>query len=201
MKKLSVDVILQAQENKKPKKKKKQSRFVMGTFEWMQAIAVAVIAVVILMTFVCRVVNVDGGSMKNTLLNDDKICVYTLFYTPKQGDIVVISHAERYDEPIVKRVIATEGQSVDIDFDTGKVYVDGSELDEPYITYSIDYRRIEDDVKFPLTVPHGCTFVLGDNRVDSLDSRSGIIGFIQNDYIIGKVVAIISPINRIGLVS
>ena len=152
--------------------------------------------------------------MEETLNEGDKFIMSTWWTSPKQGDVVVINANESVtigddgglvdgigmNRLIVKRIIATEGQTVDFDFQRGIVYVDGKALEEPYIydlTYVIPYPPME----FPLTVPEGTVFVMGDNRNDSLDSRSTDVGFIQERYILGKVVFRIFPFDRIGGIS
>ena len=164
-------------------------------------------AVMLLFSFCFRVVVVSGPSMNNTLYDGDCLLVLgRVFYTePKQGDIVVISKASfRNGTPIIKRVIATEGHVVDIDFETGVVYVDGEPLDEPY-THKRTYR-CADNIEFPVTVSENCVFVLGDNRDVSQDSRSADIGLIDNREILGKAIFLFFPgannnhrdISRIG---
>ena len=133
--------------------------------------------------------------MNNTLFNGDKMVVLDLPYTPKQGDIVVFRKDEYKPEALVKRVIATEGQTVEIDFDKGIVYVDGVALDEPY---TADYTYIPIDFSGIQTVPEGCVFVMGDNRNRSTDSRKAEIGMVDTRLIIGKVVFVLFPLDRIG---
>ena len=174
--------------------------------EWLSIIASALIIVVILFGFVFRVAVISGDSMKNTLFGGDVVVITNLNYSPQEGDIVVVSrNAENSPEsmreengPIIKRVIATEFQEVNIDFETGVVYVDNTPLNEPYIsTPTVDQY----DVQFPVTVPEGCIFVLGDNRSVSLDSRSGRIGkggMIDTRYVLGHAVYRVFPFNRMG---
>ena len=205
MKKLNSSIFEEAKRNAQPVvenkgRKKRENKLVSGVFEWIQALSIAVVLVILIMTFVCRVVNVDGRSMMNTLIDGDKILVYTLFYQPKSGDVIVASQGEQYDEPIVKRVIAIAGQTVDINYEVNKIVVDGQELLEPYLDYRINGRRMDDDIEFPVEVPDNTVFVLGDNRPESLDSRTSVIGFISCDDIVGKVVAIVMPFDRISLV-
>ncbi|MBQ4129319.1 MAG: signal peptidase I [Ruminococcus sp.] len=161
----------------------------LSLFDWANSIIVAIVAVVILLTFCFRLINVDGTSMESTLINRDKVIVTELFYTPENGDIVVISHGEEYDKPLVKRVIATEGQTLNIDFDNNKVYVDGELVDEPYI----QGETIRGDAEIPEVIPEGKVFVLGDNRPISLDSRYHEVGLIDVDSIIGKAQFVIIP--------
>ena len=147
------------------------------------------------MTFCFRVIDVDGTSMEPTLIDTDKVVITDLFYTPKDGDIVIISHATNYNKPLVKRVIATAGQDVQIDYDKNEVYVDGQKLDELYIqgiTVPGDIPANE----LNGVVPEGKVFVMGDNRRVSLDSRYKEIGYIDEDSIIGKAQLDIIPHKR-----
>ncbi len=155
---------------------------------------VRLLAVIVLVSMLLfRVVVVSGPSMYDTLLDGDYLLVLSnLFYREaKAGDIVIISKAV-FDngEPIVKRVIATEGQKVDIDFGAGVVYVDDQPLDEPY-THTP--TNLQEGVTFPLIVDEGCIFVLGDNRNVSKDSRSLEIGLIDNREVLGKVLLLFLP--------
>lgn len=158
-------------------------------YEWVSSIIIAVVAVVILLTFCFRLIDVDGTSMEPTLINTDKVIVTNLFYTPDNGDVVVISHGEEYDKPLVKRVIATEGQTLRIDFDNNLIYVDGELIDEPYIQGA----TIQGNTEIPEVIPEGKVFVLGDNRPVSLDSRYHEIGLIDVESIIGKAQFVIIP--------
>ncbi len=150
-------------------------------------------AVILLFVFAFRVAVVSGPSMYHTLVDGDYLLlVGNLFYrNPKQGDIIVASKSGfEGGEPIVKRVIATGGQTVDIDFDAGIVYVDGVALEEDY-TYTPTNEW--EGVTFPLKVDDGCVFVMGDNRNVSKDSRSPEIGLIDTREILGKAVFLFFP--------
>ncbi len=140
-----------------------------------------------------RVIVVSGDSMYSTLLDGDYLLLLgNLFYQePEHGDIVVISK-KTFDngKPIVKRVIATEGQKVSIDFENGIVYVDDVPLEEPYIN---SLTKLDEGTKFPLTVEENCIFVLGDNRGVSLDSRNPMIGQIDKREILGKAIFLLIP--------
>lgn len=159
-------------------------------FDWVQSLVLALIVCVMLFTFVVRVVSVSGTSMLDTLQNNDRIIVSNLFYTPKQGDIVVLRKESFSAEPLVKRIIATGGQTVHIDFEAGIVYVDGEPLDEPYAREPIT-RRIDFDED--VLVPEGSIFVLGDNRNGSTDSRDFRIGCIDERLIMGRAFFLLIP--------
>lgn len=161
----------------------------------MICMLVAVMAV--LMLFL-RIIVVDGPSMERTLLNGDyMLLVSNMFYKePKHGDVVVVSK-QAYDngKPIVKRVIATEGQTVDIDFNEGVVYVDGVAQDEPYTK---TLTTLKEGTVFPLVVEEGKVFVMGDNRNNSKDSRSTQIGQVDKREVLGKVAFILFPGTGMG---
>ncbi len=183
----------------------KQKSITLWVIEWLEVLVTAIIAVVIIFTLVFRVATIDGDSMKNTLFENEKIIISNFNYTPEQSDIVVISRniensidsQTAYNTPIIKRVIAVGGQTVNIDFDTGTVYVDGKALKEPYISSKTNKH----DVVFPLYVPEGYIFVLGDNRSESLDSRFlsiGEGGLIDTRYVLGHAIYRIFPFEKIG---
>ncbi len=161
-------------------------------YEWVQALVCSVLAVVVLFTFVVRLIGVDGHSMVPTLQDGDRLLVLNsmLYDDYRYGDIVVLRKDTFLEEPIVKRVIATEGQTVDIDFDMGAVYVDGTLLKEAYIN---ELTFLEEGTEFPLTVPEGSVFVMGDNRNHSSDSRDSRLGTVDTRYVIGKAVFLAFP--------
>lgn len=163
-------------------KNKKKSSFVAGIYDLVEIIVQALVIIFIVFTFCFRVSGVVGESMVPTLQNGDWLLLSNFKYTPEQGDIVVISQPTAADEPLVKRVIATEGQVVDIDFDNGTVSVDGKVLEESYVA-APTYRSF--DVQYPHTVSKGCVFCMGDNRNESWDSRDSQIGDIDVRYITG----------------
>lgn len=177
---------------------KERSGAIKSCFEWVEAVVTSVVIVVLLFTFLFRVVNVDGHSMADTIHDEDKVLLTSLFYEPQNGDVVVISRAQNFEDPIIKRVIATEGQSLRIDFNTGDVYVNDTLLDEPYITSP---TTDNEGGEIPEVVPEGYVFVMGDNRGNSLDSRSEQIGLIDKRNIIGKAQFVVFPFDRIGGIS
>ena len=162
-------------------------------YEWIQSLVGSVLVVVAIFTFGIRMLGVDGHSMLNTLQHGDRLMVVNpIFYHDyKYGDIVILRKTGVFDnEPIVKRVIATGGQTVDIDFSEGVVYVDGEALEEYYIrepTYTAE------GTEFPLTVPEGSIFVMGDNRNGSSDSRDYRLGTVDTRYVIGKAAFLLFP--------
>ncbi len=165
-------------------------------FELAPSILGSMLLVVLLLTFVFRLVNVDGSSMMDTLYDSDKMIVTNFLYEPQDGDIVVISHGEQYATPLVKRVIATEGQTVKIDYEKNQLTVDGVVIDEPYVKEAmLDLPGIY-DLDIPEVIPEGKVFVMGDNRNHSLDSRSQKIGLINKTDIIGKAQFIVWPPSR-----
>lgn len=161
-------------------------------YEWVQALVCSVLAVVVVFTFAIRLIGVDGHSMVPTLQDGDRLLVLNsmLYHDYQYGDIVVLRKDSFLEEPIVKRVIATEGQTVDIDFTTGSVYVDGKLLKEDYIN---ELTFLEEGTEFPLTVPKGSIFVMGDNRNHSSDSRDSRLGTVDARYVIGKAVILAFP--------
>ena len=161
-------------------------------YEWTQALVGSVLTVVLVFTFLIRLIGVDGHSMVPTLQNGDRLLVLSSLLDSdyEYGDIVVLREESFLEEPIVKRVIATEGQSVDIDFEAGVVYVDGEALDEPYIN---EPTYMEEGTEFPLTVPEGCIFVMGDNRNHSSDSRDSRLGTVDTRCVLGKAVFLAFP--------
>ena len=161
-------------------------------YEWVQALVCSVLAVVLFFTFGARLIGVDGHSMVPTLQDGDRLLVLNSAlcggYEP--GNIVVLRKETFLPTPIVKRVIAAAGQVVDIDFSSGVVYVDGQRLHEDYVN---ELTFTAEGMEFPLTVPEGCVFVMGDNRNHSTDSRDVRLGTVDQRYIIGRAVFLAFP--------
>lgn len=179
--------------------------------EGLDVLVSAMIAVIILFVFIFKVPTIEGNSMNDTLFNGERIIISDVNYEPQYGDIVVISRNYTNDSdavehtamPIIKRVIATAGQTVGIDFESGTVYVDGKPLDET--SYARTPTNLKYDLDFPVnnpvTVPENCVFVMGDNRNDSYDSRASGIGkngMIDKRYILGKALIRIFPFDKFG---
>ncbi|MDO5152367.1 MAG: signal peptidase I [Eubacteriales bacterium] len=177
----------------KKKKKEKKLGWKKSTVLYLHDLIYMLMAILLVFLLLFRVIVVSGDSMYSTLWDGDYLLLLSnvFYHTPQRGDIVVISKSD-FDNgsPIVKRVIATEGQTVDIDFENGIVYVDGMALEEDYIhNLTVD----SEGVVFPLTVNEGCIFVLGDNRAVSKDSRNPEIGQIDKREILGKAIYLMIP--------
>lgn len=168
--------------------------------DWVEELVIALTIIAVIFTFCFRIITVSGTSMVPNYEDGDRILVVNAFTPPRQGEVVVIVNV--LEEPIIKRVIATEGQTVDFDYEAKAVLVDGKVLDEtafglengitefPYTSFEL--------VDFPQTVPKGCIFVLGDNRPVSEDSRYQIIGMVDMRDVLGKAVFHVFPLHRFG---
>lgn len=156
----------------------------MELYDWLQCVVSAVICGIFIFVFIGRTIGVEGDSMRQTLHYYDRIIMTNLFYTPKNGDVIVFRAPSDVfgGTPLVKRVIAVAGQSIDIDFSTGDVFVDGVALYEPYINEPTTNRL---SFQGPVTVPEGYVFVMGDNRNHSSDSRDSRVGLVDTRYILG----------------
>ena len=175
-----------------PLESQEQERTGSALFDWTRALVGAVLAVVLFFVFVAQVITVQGPSMQNTFYAGDKVLVLKSALCDVQaGDIVMIhQYNAELNETIIKRVIATGGQTVDIDFNSGTVCVDGVALEEDYIaerTYSAE------GLSFPVTLEEGEIFVMGDNRNHSTDSRSTMLGVIDERYVVGKAIFLLFP--------
>lgn len=169
------------------------SRFWRVIYEWADSLVIAIIAVFLVFAFVFRIAAVDGNSMNPTLHEGDWLAVKPINTKIERGDIVIISQPNKLNESLVKRVIAVGGDKVDINFIEGIVKVNGEVLHEPYIA---DLTQTQSDIAFPVTVPEGCYFVMGDNRNNSYDSRSREIGFIKYGYILGTAEVRLYPVGE-----
>ena len=181
-------------------------------FEWLQLLVIVLVAVIGLFTFVVGIVGVDGSSMYPTLEHGDLMLVRRVAYTPENGDVIVLRKDGTFDDrALVKRVIATEGQSVYIDYNANTITVDGVVIDEPYLNYEQDTRYGDDylALRYDLDgqyinqefiVPEGCVFVCGDNRNHSSDSRVAALGMVDERYVIGEVLMVFWPLDNFGAV-
>lgn len=151
-------------------------------YEWLDSFVFAIILILLIFVFAVRVVGVNGDSMNPTLNDGDWLTVSAINIDYERGDIVVITQPNALNEPLIKRVIAVGGDTVDIDFNTNEVIVNGEVLDEPYIKAPTSSRG---DFSQPIRIPEGYVFVMGDNRNNSLDSRFNSIGIIDERYILG----------------
>ena len=179
--------------------KQEQAKPVRGQnlLEWYEALISAALVLVLIFSFFFRIIQVDGSSMVSTLVNGDKLIVWGAGYTPQRGDVVIVDSYTSYGKPLVKRVIAKGGDTVSIDYATGTVAVNGEVLQEDYIA---EPTYLGYDVTFPYTVPEGTVFVMGDNRNQSLDSRSTYVGCIDERDILGRVLLCFMPFTDFGVV-
>ena len=163
-----------------------------AAYDWARSLTAAVVTVVLLFTFLIRLVGVSGPSMQNTLFTGDRLVILnSMFCDFQAGDVVVVNaYNAPLHETLVKRIVAVGGQTVDIDFFTGTVYVDGEPLEEPYTK---EPTFTTDGTQFPLTLAEDEVFIMGDNRNHSTDSRSTALGPVKEDYIQGKAVFLLFP--------
>ncbi len=169
-------------------------------FDWLEAICISIVTIVLVFSFFFRFASVEGNSMLPTLHSKDKVVLLNTWISDiKEGDVVVITQPTSVGQPIIKRVIATEGQTIDIDYKTGNVYVDGILIEEPYIREKIRFQA-NNPVNYPFTVSKDHVFVMGDNRNDSSDSREAGIGEIDTRYILGKAILRVFPTNSFGFI-
>ncbi|MEG0570850.1 MAG: signal peptidase I [Oscillospiraceae bacterium] len=164
-------------------------------FSWLEAMTLSIIVITILLGFVFRFSQVVGSSMVPTLHDEDRLIISHLFYTPKRGDVIVV--ARDNDSPLVKRIIGVGGDEINIDFEKGELYVNNVLQKEDYVNTPTTTKQ---DVNFPVTVPQGHFFVMGDNRNRSKDSRDSSVGMVKEENIFGKVVFRVFPFNKIGVI-
>ena len=193
------------EEGKKPKRTVSRE-----IFDWAEVLVLSLAFVLLMFSYLARQAMVDGNSRRETFHDGERIIISDLFYTPKQGDVIVfqVPNSKLTTEPIIKRVIAVGGQTVYIDFDNWLVYVyDDSSLsveevkatvkplDEPYIEAMRENAKMDysTDLEYPYTVEEGKLFCMGDNRNGSTDSRSRLLRTVDERYILGKVIFRLYP--------
>ena len=173
-------------------------------FYWLQTLVTAIICIVLLFTLLGRLTRVVGQSMDPTLQEGELLLVWSLGYEPKQGDIVIANKTTEeaatalHGEAIVKRVVATGGQTVEIDYDNSILYVDGVPMEEDYILEEMRWPGNPYMMETYFQVPEGEVFLMGDNRNGSTDSRDERLGCVDSDYLLGKAVFVLFPFNKFG---
>ncbi len=192
------DETILSSENQEPGQEK--GSFKMDLYFWMQALAVALVFLVLTFTFVGRVIRVEGSSMVPTLHEGDLMLLQSIGYEPQQGDVVVLRKAAFMAVPVVKRVIATAGQHVVVSYEDHCVYVDGEKLDEPYINEIMQVPLSSELTVLDVVVPEGSIYVLGDNRNHSSDSRSVHLGTVDTRYVLGRAICVLLPFQDFGLI-
>lgn len=195
------DMELEAlEENEKaplPSNKRETFDIKKEAFGWIESITISVVVVALLYVFIGRTVMVDGSSMLTTLHDTDRIVTTPIYDELKPGDVVGIS--QRGDITLIKRVIAIGGQTVDMDYENGCVLINGEPLEEAYVREKM-HQPLGDSIEFPLTVPEGYVFVMGDNRNHSTDSRSPNVGLIDVRNVFGKAIWRIYPFDQVGAI-
>lgn len=183
--------MLQEQQSVQPDKREKKEEEE-SLFDWVRAMISAVLGVILVFLFVVQLITVQGPSMQRTLYAGDKVVVLKSWLCNiEAGDVVVVrQYNAALNNTVIKRVVATEGQSVDIDFYSGTVYVDGVALEEAYIA---ERTYTEEGLAFPVTLGEGELFLLGDNRNHSTDSRSPMLGVVDERYVVGEAVFLLMP--------
>ena len=190
-------------EKQSEKSNEEKQSVIAEIFDYYELCIFSICAVIVIFSFFIRLCRVDGQSMEDTLHNNEMLLVTDVFYTPERGDVIVFHqtggqnkdiYSFSLNEPIVKRVIATAGQTVNIDFENGIVYVDGEALSESYIKEPTYYNS--GAFEYPVTVPEGYVFVMGDNRNNSTDSRDPHVGFVKKDDVLGKAVLRFYPFEK-----
>lgn len=189
-----------AQTEPPEKAPEEKGSFKLDLYFWVQALAMALIFLILTFTLLGRVIRVEGSSMLPTLHENDLMLLQSIAYTPKQGDVVVLRKSSLLSVPIVKRVIAVGGQHVTVDYADHCVYVDGVALDEPYIN-----ELMRDPLSPMLTVldvdvPEGSIYVMGDNRNHSSDSRDERLGTVDTRYVLGRAFWVLVPFDHFGAI-
>ena len=163
-------------------------------FEFIETLCIAFLAVTVILLFLFRIIQVSGSSMKDTLLENERVLISNIGHKYKRGDIVVTDPNTGAGKILIKRVIGVGGDTVKIDYTTGILYINGTAQDEPYLREPMEYR----DEVYEIVVPEGHLLLLGDNRNVSVDSRASSIGPVSEENILGQVVFRISPITKLG---
>ena len=175
----------------------KQSSLAQEIYQYVSSMVTVLVTLILLFTFVARLSVVDGASMEPTLLHGDVVLVRTLFYTPRQGDVVVLTKQSFQPESIVKRVIAVGGQRVRVDYGSGIIYVDDVPMEKNL--WDVVPGPYYPEELLEVTVPEGYIYVMGDHRTVSADSRYPLIGLVDQRCVIGQGVMVLFPFSDLGM--
>jgi len=179
----------------------KRQKGALDLYFWLQALVIALVSLILIFPLIVRVIGVDGKSMLPTLHDKDMLLLQSVGYTPKQGDVVVLrKQFADVKGPIVKRVIATGGQTVEINYNLGLVTVDGEVIHEPYINEPMEWPDSQWETIDSVTVPEGHIFVMGDNRNHSSDSRDERLGVVDERYVLGRALWVVLPFGNFGAI-
>lgn len=188
--------------NKQTNEKKEKRNITLSLLDVFEVLVFSITVAILIFSFVMRICVVEGNSMNPTLINGERLLVTDLCYEPEYGDVIVFHQTGAvYNEPMVKRVIAVGGETVDIDFNTWKVTVTDKNgltrvLNETYTQFV--GNPLTSNLSYPLYVPEGYVFVMGDNRFNSADSRLSTIGLVDERRILGKAILRIAPFDKFG---
>ncbi|MDR2687504.1 MAG: signal peptidase I [Oscillospiraceae bacterium] len=172
-----------------------RGKWVGSLYEMAEVLSSAVLCIAVLFTFVLRFAGVKGSSMTPTLKNGEWLAVTAILRQPERGDIVIISpRINDFHQPLVKRVVGVAGDELDLA--DGRVLINGQPAEEPYLPAGVltyPAPELQSGLAYPLRVPEGRVFVMGDNRDGSADSRYSAVGFIRVDDILGRVSFRVNP--------
>ncbi len=187
------------------KTKKEKNSVIFSVIDYAEIFVFAIAAVILIFSFIFRLCIVKGPSMENTLFENELLVVSDVAYKPERGDIVVFHQTGSLNEPVVKRVIAVGGETININFDTWTVTItdrDGNTFvhNEPYMYLDPSVPDLLSDYQYPYRVPEGSLFVMGDNRRHSSDSRGFAIGVVDERRLLGKVILRVTPFDKFGKV-
>ena len=199
------ELIPMSEEQKRPPEGREENlsggdAFKVDLYFWLQALVMALVSLILLFTFVGRVIGVQGSSMVPTLHDKDMRLLQSMGYEPKPGDIVVLTKESFMPQPIVKRVIAVGGQTVDIDYESNTVYVDGKPINQDFILEPMVQPSNPAMQQTYWEVPEGSIFVMGDNRNKSSDSRDPRLGTVDVRYVLGRARFVLLPFQDFGVI-
>ena len=188
---------LSAMENKNAKLNNTYKTVTEYIYSVFSTLLICMLVIFTAFTFFFRLVIVNGDSMYPTLQHTERIIISNFLYKPDYGDIIVLNKEETEDKAMIKRVIALPGDTVNIDFNSHIITINGKVIFENYEVYEPISEK--GDFEYPLTVPEDAVYVLGDNRNNSIDSRYSEVGFVKLDEINGKALVRVFPFGNFNI--